>query len=146
MNHKLKRIAAVVAAVLVASVNGHAAIIQYETIVRGQESKGYVLIRPELRSVSGGRVQWDPNIRRWVTDRAARTEKLRISIFRTPGESPQATVGVRADNGFFQSSRVVLDYVDTRFSVSPDPSFDNVVVFANTSRGHFELRLPIGTR
>lgn len=145
----LKMIAAAALGLAAAPESSHAASIQFETLVKGQENKGYVLVLPERRFQLGGRVQWDAALRRWVTDRVSRLEHLRITLQPTT-RSERVTAcgyaGVSSSNGFVTGTYVPLPYVETRFSVSRDPSFDNVYVYVRTSAGLFEKRLPIGSR
>lgn len=124
-----------------------AAGFKLETIVPGYP--GYVIVKPELRGVLGGRVRWNASLRCYETDRVARGERVRVTIFpTTAGERCRngAITGITASNGtaFFQA--VNLPYTETRFAVSPNPSFDNVHLRAFTSSGSFEKRLPIGRR
>jgi hypothetical protein len=124
-----------------------AADFKLETSVPGYP--GYVVVNPSLRYVLGGKVRWNPSLRRYETDRVARLELLRVTISpSTRGElcKSGAIAGVTSSNGtaFFQA--VKLPYVETRFRVSSDSSFDNVYVVALTTSGRFEMRLPIGRR
>lgn len=124
-----------------------AADFKLETSVRGHP--GYVVVNPSLRNVLGGKIRWNPSLRCFETDRVSRGEMLRVTITpSTRGElcKSGAIAGVTSSNGtaFFQA--VKLPYVETRFGVSRDPSFDNVYVVALTTSGRFEMRLPIGKR
>ena len=58
----------------------HAASINYEVQVAGYSKAGWIKIRPELRSILGGRVANLPQYGGWVTDRVARGENLRVTI------------------------------------------------------------------
>jgi hypothetical protein len=125
----------------------NAARFKLETVVPGYP--GYTLVRPELRSVLGGRVRWNATLRCYETDRVSRSEPLRISILpSTTGERcfTAACAGVSSANGFAVYQAVNLPYVETRFRVSPNPAFDNVILSAQTTSGRFEMRLPIGRR
>jgi hypothetical protein len=124
-----------------------AAGFKLETIVPGYP--GYVVVKPELRGVLGGRVRWNASLRCYETDRVERLERVRVTIFATTaGERCRngAIAGITASNGtaFFQA--VNLPYTETRFSVSANPSFDNVHLRAFTTSGSFEMRVPIGRR
>ncbi len=124
-----------------------AASFKLETIVPGYP--GYVIVKPELRSVLGGRVRWNSSLRCYETDRVSRGERLRVSINpTTSGERCQsgAIAGITSSNGTAIFQAVRLPYVETRFGVSTNPSFDNVHLLAFTTSGRFEVRLPIGRR
>jgi len=129
------------------SSESQAASFKLECIVPGYP--GYVIVKPELRSVLGGRVRWNPSLRAYETDRVQRGEKLRVTISANKaGELCRngAIVGVTAANGTAFFNVVALPYVETRFGVSPNPSFDEVYLKAYTTAGYFEQRLPIGRR
>ena len=129
------------------SSGAEAASYKIETIVPGYT--GYVLVRPELRYVLGGKVRWNSSIKAFETDRVARGERLRITVRpSTPGERCNnfAMTGVTSSNGFVAFNLVSIPYVETRFGVSKDPSFDNVLLRTVTSTGYYETRLPIGRR
>ena len=132
---------------LILSGASQAAEFKLETSVKGYP--GYVLVNPSLRYVLGGRVRWNSSLHCYETDRVSRGERLRISILpSTRGEicKSGAIAGITSSNGsaYFQS--VNLPYVETRFGVSTNPSFDNVHLIALTSSGRYEIRLPIGRR
>jgi hypothetical protein len=130
-----------------ASSGAEAATFKIETLVPGYT--GYVLVRPELRFVLGGKVRWNSSINAFETDRVARGERLRITIRpSTAGERCHnlAIAGVTSSNGFAAFNFVNLPYVETRFGVSTNTSFDNVMVRTLTSTGYYETRLPIGRR
>ena len=134
-------------AALGASDSAKAADIKFETVVPGY--RGYALVRPELRAQLGGRVMWDAARGRWVTDRVSRGETMRITISANkPNETrcrSLAIQGITANNGYLNWGLVNLTSV-TKHTVSTNPSFDNVYVFAITSAGNFEKRIPIGRR
>lgn len=146
---KLSLTTKMILAALVSLIAPHAdaASFKLETLVPGYT--GYVLVKPELRSVLGGRVRWNAALRVFETDRVSRGEKIRLTI--SPSTSRErcqrvAFAGVSSSNGFFAFAPVTLPYVENRFGVSTNPSFDNVIATAYTTSGVFELRLPIGRR
>jgi hypothetical protein len=124
-----------------------AASFKMETVVPGYT--GYVLVRPELRYVLGGRVRWNSTLRCFETDRVSRGEKLRVTI--NPSTASErclniAIAGVTSSNGFAAFNLVTIPYVENRFGVSTNTSFDNVEVRAYTTSGLYSVRLPIGKR
>jgi hypothetical protein len=149
MKTTIKKRLMTVLALITLSMLGEASAAGFklETIVHGYS--GYVLVKPELRNVLGGRVRWNPSLRCFETDRVQRGERVRVTIFATTaGERCRngAIAGIISSNGvhFFQA--VQLPYTETRFAVSMNPSFDNVHLRADTTSGRFEMRLPIGRR
>jgi hypothetical protein len=133
---------------LVASAGkASAAGFKLETKVQGYST--YAVVRPELRSVLGGRVRWNVAQRCYETDRVMRGEPVRVTIFATnPGErcNNAAIAGISSSNGFSAYRAITLPFVESRFTVSKSPSFDNVVLSAVTSTGSYAVRLPIGSR
>jgi hypothetical protein len=92
-----------------ASSGAEAASYKIETIVPGYT--GYVVVRPELRYVLGGRVRWNSSIKAFETDRVARGERLRITVRpSTLGERCNnfAIAGVTSSNGFAAFNLVSL--------------------------------------
>lgn len=132
----------------IAVTQADAASFKLETIVPGYT--GYVLVRPELRSVLGGRVRWNAALRCYETDRVARLEKIRLTV--SPSSKNErcqnvAYAGISSSNGFFSGLvPVLLPYVESRFAVSSNPTFDNVIATVSTSTGVYQTRLPIGSR
>ncbi|MGV3773772.1 MAG: hypothetical protein ACO1QB_12780 [Verrucomicrobiales bacterium] len=137
---------------LVAAISGatvaKAANIVIETAVPGY--RGYALVIPELRAKLGGRVMWDSTSGRYITDRVARGEQLKISV--TPSNRKEtgcrsgAIAGVHAQNGYFNYGAVRIPLNDARWKVSKDPRMDNVHLWVITNAGYFEKRFPIGNR
>lgn len=124
-----------------------AAKIKVETIVPGYT--GYVLVRPELRYVLGGRVRWNIQLKVFETDRIGHAERLRFTVRRS-GSGEQCLNlrldGVSAPTGVFRAGTVNLPYHETRLGVTSNPGFDDVRIIARTSLGRYECRIPIGRR
>jgi hypothetical protein len=128
-----------------------AADIKFQVKVPGytQRGDGWVLVLPELRSVLGGAVRWDSARNSYITDRVARGEVMKITI--SPGtRSEQCTrialVGIAPGDTWYFDRLVLLPYVINGFVVSKNPAYDNVYVNVYTTSGHFDKRIPIGTR
>jgi hypothetical protein len=145
----IKAVLLTAVAVLSASVapEANAASFKMETVVPGYT--GYVLVKPELRNVLGGRVRWNSALKCFETDRVSRGEKLRVTI--NPSTAAERCLnigiaGITSSNGFAAFNVVTIPYVENRFGVSTNPSFDNVEVKAHTTSGLFSVRLPIGRR
>ena len=138
----------VTAAALSIAAAASAASISFEVQVPGYSTAGWIKVKPELRSVLGGKVRYMSQYGGWVTDRVSRGEYVRTTIrANKPAERycRGSYVGIDASNGFFAFTNVILDYSNTK-KVSSDPSFDNVYVWAITEAGYFEQRVPIGSR
>lgn len=144
-----------VAALSLLASSSRAASITLETKVPGYSSAGWILVVPELRNQLGGRVRYDPARGRWVTDRVARGENMRISILPTTAQERRQRialtgVGPRASEEV-DLNLVLLPYVNPNFRVSLNPAYDNVDVnvVSGPWRGPWtlsSLRIPIGTR
>lgn len=133
--------------IIASAGNASAAGFKLETKVAGYST--YAVVRPELRTVLGGRVRWNAAQKCYETDRVMRGEPVRITIFATkPGErcNSAAIAGISSSNGFSAYRAITLPFVESRFTVSKNPSFDNVVLSTLTSTGSYEFRLPIGRR
>jgi hypothetical protein len=140
---------AVVSLVLLAGTS-RAASIKFETRVPGytQMGNGWVLVLPELRLVLSGKVRWDSARGCYVTDRVARTEKLRITISPTTSAERCQRIGLAgaySDTGCYGWTIVPLPFATTGL-VPANPSQDNVFVWTYTTSGYFEKRIPIGSR
>lgn len=139
---------AIIAAVVLTSAASQAATITLQVQVKGYSSAGWVLVRPELRSVLGGKVAYLPQHGGWVTDRVARGEAVRLNI--TPSSPREekckvAVLGVNINNAFAGVQAVPLPCVGS-FVVSSDPRVDSVRMAVNTAFGTTEYRVPIGSR
>jgi hypothetical protein len=90
--------------------------INYEVKVAGYGGAGWIKVKPELRTVLGGKVAYRPLDGGWVTDRVARGESLRISI--TPSTRAErrcrgALIGVIANNDLVSIQPVGLPVTGT---------------------------------
>lgn len=144
---------AAVAAVVAAAPQALAQTVTFETKVPGYSNSGkdgWILIPPDANT--GGRVV-NSGKRNATTDRVMRGDQLRVTITGRRGANCQigedAIVGVLADNGFARGSVVTLPF-SRDFTVSKDPSFDNVTAIVITFRADggkvVKRRVPIGTR
>ena len=125
-----------------------AANIAFATKVAGYPSAGWIQVKPELRSVLGGRVAYMPQHGGWVTDRVQRGEQIRVSVTNERGErafcQDISIAGVVASNGFARAALVKIPFT-ANFTVLNNPSFDNVTVITITDRVT-SRRVPIGSR
>jgi hypothetical protein len=136
------------AALFFTSMAASAATITFETKVPGYSKAGWILVQPERRHELGGRVVYNAQLRRWVTDRVERGHELRVKLSPTTRSERcrnGGLSGIYASNGVFKWAAVSLPYTKT-VRVSRDPGFDNVYVWVYTTSGYTEQRIPIGLR
>ena len=136
------------AAAIVLTTALQAANINYEVQVPGYSKAGWVKVRPELRSLLGGKVANLPQYGGWVTDRVARGETLRVTITATtPAERRcrGGIVGVIANNDLVSIQPVLLPATGI-WNVTRNPRIDNVYLSIATESGFFDKRVPIGSR
>jgi hypothetical protein len=137
-------------AALTLTASLEAASIKYAVLVPGYSTAGWIQVRPELRSLLGGRVAYLPQYGGWVTDRAARGEAIRTTIAPNRAGEGQGTLAAITlkINGVpvIPTFTAPLTFVGYR-TVSTNPNDDNISVTASTGIGAPTVeRVPIGSR
>lgn len=125
-----------------------AASIRFYVQVPGYSSAGWIAVRPELRSLLGGKVAYIPQYGGWVTDRVARGEATGTTVLPDrAGETwCRCTVSgwqIPGGSAWYYSNPMGGMYLGV---VSTSPSVVAVQAVASTSAGTFAAQVPIGTR
>ena len=127
-----------------------AATIKIESKIPGYTARGsgWTLVLPELRSLLGGRIVWDPVRNCYVTDHVSVGEPIRVTI--TPTATTERClalqlVGLTPGLGVQPTGPVPLPFVWVGY-VSPSPATTQVYVWVRTTLGFFEKRVQVGAR
>lgn len=137
------------AAGLLASQSIRASQIDFYVLVPGYSSAGWIQVRPELRSLLGGRVAYLPQYGGWVTDRIARGETF-YSVF-SPNRTGERTClrgaisGVDVTGGTVTFANRTMVYLRGDIAAR-SASVDAASAWTITEAGYFERRVPIGSR
>ena len=133
----------VVAGLLALASTAQAASIRMEVFTQGK----WVLVVPG--SGTGGRVQWDPGRRCYITDRAARGELLFVTkSASTAAERANPVIywsDLQSSGGGFPLSGGCMTATDC-FQVPLNPAWDNNYIRICTVPGLFRERIPVGSR
>ena len=123
-------------AALFAATGAKAASFDLWTTVSGY---GWVQVLP---GAPKGQVTWDSRRGCYITDRVKRLETAWLAV------NPSASGEYLYRGGLTQVFGLPAGYLSCyrTFTVPADPNKDNLYMWADTNCGHFERRLPIGSR